>query len=182
MVEIETARLRLRPMTLDDAEVYHQQIWSQPEVMRYLPGNTPRPRDYSDRVINYFNHHWQQRDFGMWAAICKESGQFIGHCGLQTLETGEVEVAYAFAQPFWGQGLATEGAFASLYFGFEEVKLDRIIALAFPENIASRRVMEKIGMKYERITQYFNCDLAYYTIAVADFVGGDTPPYIGRRV
>jgi ribosomal-protein-alanine N-acetyltransferase len=64
-------------------------------------------------------------------------------------------------KPYWGKGLATEGSHTSLRYGFEIVKLERIVAIAKPENIASRRVMEKVGMKYEKNAHFYNTDVVY---------------------
>jgi ribosomal-protein-alanine N-acetyltransferase len=68
------------------------------------------------------------------------------------------------AKSYWGRGLATEAAEAALRFGFEIAKLERIVAIAKHENIASRRVMEKLGMKYEKDAYYYNNDVVYYSI------------------
>ena len=169
--ELETRRTLLRNITLDDAHEYYNQIWSQPDVMRYLPGGAPRVREQTETYINYFSNHWETHGFGLWGVIIKETGKFIGHCGIQIIqEAQEIEVAYAFGKDYWGQGLGTETAHASLRFGFEELGLDRIIAIAVPENIASRRIMEKNGMKYEGEKRIIGFDLAYYVLMHSDFV------------
>jgi ribosomal-protein-alanine N-acetyltransferase len=85
-----------------------------------------------------------------------------------------VEVAYALGRAHWGGGIASEAARASLRYGFEQMKLPRIIAVAVPENTGSRRVMEKIGMQFEGMTdQYYRATLALYSIQRADFNPGD---------
>ncbi|MBI5930852.1 MAG: GNAT family N-acetyltransferase [Chloroflexi bacterium] len=169
--ELETRRTLLRNITLDDAREYYNQIWSQPDVMRYLPGGAPRVREQTETYINYFSNHWVERGFGLWGVVVKETGKFIGHCGLQVIqETQEIEVAYAFGKNYWGQGLGTETAHASLRFGFEELGLERIIAIAVPENTASRRIMEKNGMKYEGLKHIVGFDLAYYVSTANEFI------------
>jgi ribosomal-protein-alanine N-acetyltransferase len=176
MVEIETARLTLRQFTLADVDDYYRQIWSQPDVTRYLPGGQPRPKGRTVVIINSFLDHWQRHGFGLWAAIYRDAAELIGHCGLQIVqETGEVEVAYAFGKDYWGRGIASEAAGASLRFGFEELELGHVIALAVPENIGSRRVMEKNGMHYEKIVHLFGADLACYVISREGFHPLDTP-------
>ena len=90
---------------------------------------------------------------GLWATIHKETGKFIGRCGLLpwTIEgQREVEVAYTFTREFWGQGLATEAAQGILKYGFEKLNLRRLICLIDPDNIASQRVAEKMGMSLEK--------------------------------
>jgi ribosomal-protein-alanine N-acetyltransferase len=99
------------------------------------------------------NGHPKNHDLGLWATIHKETGKFIGRCGLLpwTIEgQDEVEVAYTIAHDFWGQGLATEAARAILQYGFKKLGLPRLICLIDHENEASKRVAEKIGMKFEK--------------------------------
>jgi len=129
-------------------------------VMRYLPKRDLPPRARAERTIAVFDNHWSRRGYGVWAAADKITGQLIGHCGLNFVpEAGEVEVLYALRQDRWGQGLATEAARASVRFGFEQADLACLIALAVPENIASRRVMEHLGFQYEKDAHYFGLDL-----------------------
>jgi len=89
----------------------------------------------------------------LWATIYKESGRFIGRCGLLPWTINgqqEVEVAYTIAREYWGQGLATEAAQAILDYGFEKLNLSRLICVIDEDNLGSRKVAEKIGMSFER--------------------------------
>ena len=157
---IETARLLLRPFTVADLDDYVQHIFADADVMRYLPERDLTPPERAERTVAAFNNHWSQRGYGVWAVTDKITGQFIGHGGLNFVpEAGEVEVLYALRTDRWGQGLATEAARASVRFGFEHADLARLIALAVPENIASRRVMEHLGFQYEKDMHYFGLDL-----------------------
>jgi ribosomal-protein-alanine N-acetyltransferase len=91
---------------------------------------------------------WKQHGFGRWALIHKPDKKLIGWCGLAPLDkTDEIEIGYGIAKEYWGRGLTTEAAAATIRYGFEELKLNQIVAVAMPENIASRRIMEKIGMR-----------------------------------
>ncbi|WP_316787572.1 GNAT family N-acetyltransferase [Thermoleptolyngbya oregonensis] len=83
--------------------------------------------------------------------------------------TPEIEVGYVLDCPFWGRGLATEAARASLQFGFDTLGLERIVAIARPENHASQRVMQKLGMTYEKDAFYYNCAVVYWAIAREHF-------------
>jgi len=169
---IETDRLILRPFELDDLDDLAA-ILADPDVTRYLPGGRPRTREQTEATLRFIIGHWEQRGFGWWAVNQKTGRELIGWCGLKLLDsTGEVEVLYLFARRHWGQGYATEAGTASLRYGFEELKLDRIIALAVPENAASRRVMEKIGMQYEKTAVHYNLDLACYSITRQAFQPG----------
>jgi ribosomal-protein-alanine N-acetyltransferase len=134
-------------------------------VLRYLPKRDLPPRERAERTITFFNEHWSQRGYGVWAITDKFTGQFIGHCGLNYLaEADEVEVLYALGKVYWGHGIATEAARASVRFAFETVNLARLIALAVPENIASRRVLEHLGFVSEKATHHFGLDLVQYAL------------------
>ncbi len=163
---LETERLRLRPFTLDDVDAYYEGISSDADVMRYLPGGKPRQRSDSQWVVNYFMRHMELHGFGVWAVEDRDSGVFMGHAGLEYIPGAqEVEIAYTLAKAFWGRGLATEAAHASLCYGFETVDLSEIYGLAFPENTASQNVMRKLGMEYQGTTErYYGSELVCYRI------------------
>lgn len=89
----------------------------------------------------------------------------IGHCGLEyVVSLDEVEVNYLLAREYWGQGLATESAIAIANYGFETLQLERLVGIAKPENLASCRVMEKIGMQYEKNIQLNGVEWVLFTI------------------
>jgi len=162
---LKTARLLLRAFAPSDLEEYARCIFADADVTRYLPKRDIPPQERAGRVMKYFGDHWAQHGYGDWAVTDKTDGQLLGHCGLNYLEeAGEVEVEYALAKAYWGRGLATEAARASVRFGFENIGLERVIALAVPENIASRRVMEHLGLVYAKDVHYFGLDLVYYVI------------------
>ena len=168
MPEIETARLLLRMFNQDDLEDLSR-IYADADVMRYLSGH-PLTRDETAGWLKYFLAGWQQYGFGWWGVVLKESGELIGHCGLQFIHvTPEVEVTYGLARAYWSKGLASEAGRACLRYGFEQLKLDRIYALADPGNTGSHRVMERIGMTYHKTEYYkddlYEGDLIYYVIS-----------------
>jgi ribosomal-protein-alanine N-acetyltransferase len=149
---LETKRLVLRrqvPSDLDDLWA----LYRDPEITKFIP-DAPRTREEAREELEWhMNGHPQNSDLGLWATIHKESGKFIGRCGLLpwTIEDQqEVEVAYTIARNSWGQGLATEAAQAIVQYGFEKLHLARLVSLIELENIASQRVAEKIGMTFER--------------------------------
>lgn len=167
MPEIETPRLRLRHFTLEDLDDLYP-IYSDPEVNKYI-GKGAKTKDETQAALIKMIQHWQH-GFGMWAVVHKESSKLIGRCGLCFLDyTSEVELGYALDKPYWNLGLATEGSLASLKYGFEVVELERIVAIARPENIASQRVMQKVGMIYEKNAYFYNCGVVYYAIARESF-------------
>ncbi|MBX3064699.1 MAG: GNAT family N-acetyltransferase [Anaerolineae bacterium] len=165
---LTTERLTLRPFTLDDLQDHHRAVFKDPDVMRYLPGGAPRTIDQSKKSTEYFVKHWAEHGYGLFAVIHRADDRLIGHCGLNVLkEDGSVEIAYAIAKPYWGQGLTTEASQAVVDHGFDVLKIAQIIGLAVPTNIASRRVMEKIGMKFQGITRdYYNMEFALYNITL----------------
>ncbi|MEH1864899.1 MAG: GNAT family N-acetyltransferase [Nostoc sp.] len=171
MPEIETARLRLRDFNLNDFDDLFR-LYSDTEVMKYL---SPRTREQTQLSLSKHIQQWQQHTFGMWAVIHKETDKMIGRCGLNFLEnTPEVELGYVFDKSYWNMGIATEASFATLKFGFWEVKLDQIVAIADPENIASVRVIQKLGMKYEKNAWHYGQNVVYYAISRTKWQSDDS--------
>ena len=149
---LETKRLLLRRQNIKDLD----DLWAlyrNPEITKYIP-DAPRSREEAKEELEWhMNGHPRFPELGLWATIHKETGKFIGRCGLLpwTIDgQSEVEVAYTIAQEYWGQGLATEAAQAILNYGFELLNLSRLISLIDAENIASQKVAQKIGMAFEK--------------------------------
>jgi len=167
MAEIETARLRLRPYILDDLDRLSI-ILSNPEVMKYSPrGPIPKGKEkqVTRDILEYFIEHWEKYGFGVWAIVEKASRKLIGHCGLNCLPNSpDIEIIYRLDQNYWNQGIATEATKAAINYGFNSAKLYKIVAIAVPQHIASRRVMEKAGLKYEKNAHYYKIDVVYYSI------------------
>lgn len=169
---LDTDRLRLRPLAWSDADDYHRVVHSDPDVMRYLRGGQSMPRNYTRNMIEYFIDHAQTYGFSFMAVTDKASGAFMGHCGLHQL-SDVVEVGYALGKTYWGAGYATEAARAVIRWGFETLPLDEMIAVAYPENSASRRVMERLGMTYEGdVERYYNARLSLYRMEKESFLQG----------
>ena len=165
MLEIETTRLRLRKFTANDLNDLSA-IRSDPDVMRYIGSGKPDSLEQVHTTLNKFLGHWEQHGFGRWGVVYKETDVLIGWCGLSYLEdTGEVEIGYGIAKSYWGKGLVSEAATASIKHGFEELGLDRIVAVAWPDNITSRRIMDKLGMKYVKAAHYYHAEVVYYAIS-----------------
>ena len=169
--EIETARLRLRGFRPDDLDALCQ-VFGDPEVMKYISGGKPRTREATEEGLLRSIEGWHKRGFGLWAVEEKATGRMVGYCGLIYLEdTPEIEVAYGLAKSVWGRGYAVEAARAALEFGFEQLKLERVVAVVNPENVASQRVLEKLGMKHTKNVRHYGEDLMYYELAAADTRG-----------
>lgn len=145
---IETERLVLRTFTVEDAPLIYE-LNSDPEVIRYT-GDPMKDLHHAQQVLEQvilpqyalYNH-------GRWAVHIKTEMVFIGWCGLKARpERNEIDLGYRFMKNSWGKGYATEAAYACLKYGFEGLGLKRIVGRAMPENTASLRVLEKLGMQY----------------------------------
>lgn len=149
---LETQRLLLRHFVVSDLDNLFS-FYSDPEVIKYIP-DAPRTYEETKEELEWFmNGHPRFPELGLWATIYKETGQFIGRCGLipWTIdEKNEVEVAFALSKAYWGQGLATEVAQALVEYGFEHLQLSRLICLIEHGNQASIKVATKIGMTFEK--------------------------------
>jgi ribosomal-protein-alanine N-acetyltransferase len=152
---LETDRLILRHQVIEDLDDLWW-LYCDAEITKYIP-DAPRSREEAQEELEWHMHgHPKYPELGLWATIHKATGKFIGRCGLLpwTIDgQNEVEVAYTIARQYWGQRLGTETARAILQYGFEKLNLSRLICLINPENIASQKVAEKIGMKFEREAQ-----------------------------
>ncbi|MFZ1401074.1 MAG: GNAT family N-acetyltransferase [Candidatus Promineifilaceae bacterium] len=150
---LETERLRLRRFTAVDTDHLFA-LDNDPEVMRYLNGGEPTPRQVVAQQIlpGFMQIDPARPQFGFWAAELKTSGEFVGWFSIRPLPENPHHAAlgYRLVRAAWGQGLATEGVQALIRKGFAELKLDRVVATTYEHNVASRRVMEKAGMKLVR--------------------------------
>ena len=128
-------------------------LYQDPEIRRYFPEGVLSYEDTKEELEWFMNGHPHHPELGLWATVHKETGKFIGRCGLLPWEIDgklDVEIAYLLDKDFWHQGLATEAARGILLYGFEQLHLTRLICLMHPDNIPSQRVAERIGMKLER--------------------------------
>ncbi len=152
LVILETERLFLRRLAPQDMNSLFS-LYSDPEIRRYFPEGTLTYEETKEELDWFLNGHPEHPELGLWATIHKETGQFLGRCGLLpwTIDQQfEVEVAYLLDKNFWGQGLATEAAKGIVRYGFETLGLSRLVCLIDRENIASQKVAERIGMIFEK--------------------------------
>ncbi|MBE7471715.1 MAG: GNAT family N-acetyltransferase [Anaerolineae bacterium] len=149
---LETERLSLRRLTPDDLDALFA-LYRDPEIRRYFPEGTQTYEETKEELEWIIEVYYGRYGYGLWATIYKETGEFIGRCGLLPWtieERQEVEVAYLLDKRYWGQGLATEAAAAIRDYAFAHLPISRLICLVDPENEASRRVAQKIGMTLEK--------------------------------
>jgi len=154
-VFLETERLVLRQLTEADVGNLFA-LDSDPAVMHFLTGGRPTPRDVIEReILPRFLRFYKRHDgFGAWAVIEKATGDFLGWFSFRPPEGSsspdEVELGYRLRQSAWGKGYGTEGARALIRKGFTELGVQRVCARTYQDNLASRRVMEKVGLRLVR--------------------------------
>jgi RimJ/RimL family protein N-acetyltransferase len=151
LVFLETQRLVLRRFTADDADNLVK-LDADPGVMRFVPGGVPTSRDEIEKEFlpAFLGYYERYEGFGFWAVIEKATGEFLGWFHFRpgaNAGPGEVELGYRLRKPAWGKGYATEGSRALIRKGFTELGVQRVVAEAMAVNQASRRVMEKAGLK-----------------------------------
>lgn len=149
---IATPRLLLRPWRDSDREPFAA-MCADPEVMEFFPSLLSR--EESDDAIDLIEAHRRQHGFTFFAAEWVGKAPFIGFVGIahvlfEAPFTPAIEIGWRLARPYWGHGLATEGAAAVLNYGFQGLNLKQIVAFSVAGNIRSRRVMERIGMSRDR--------------------------------
>jgi [ribosomal protein S5]-alanine N-acetyltransferase len=162
---LETERLLLREFTLDDVDAFFE-MCTDPKVTRYTHDAGLTNRDEARAIL--LAHpiaDYQKYGFGRWACVLKSSGQVIGFAGLKYLEDlGEVDIGYRLMPAYWGVGLATEASRAAIEDGFTRLHLEHIIGLVAPENVASVRVLEKLGLRFVEMIEYRSSQVAKYDL------------------
>lgn len=162
---LETERLRLRQLAEQDMEKFYE-LESDPEVMRYIRGGKPRSYEQvRQKLQDNIDYYQKYPLFGVWAVIIKESEDFAGWVCLKHLDqTPDLEVGYRLLQKFWRKGYASEATEAVIRYGFEICHLEKIYAVAQPENIASTGVMHKIGMQALGKAFHYETEVLKYVI------------------
>lgn len=167
-IVLETKRLLLREWESSDApEMYL--LNSDPEVIKYT-GDVPfkNVEETKQLILNY--DHYEKFKMGRLTVLLKETNEYLGWCGLKYLvDMNEVELGYRFHKKYWGNGYATEACIACLEYGFENLKLKRIIGQVLKENVASVRVLEKIGMHFEKEEIFHDAPGVVYSIEKKQF-------------
>ena len=166
---LHTARLRLtriQPADLDD----YIRMYADPRVMATL-GGVRTPEWVATYLDTQIAHRWQH-GFGFWTLRDVATGQFAGRGGLRHATVNgkpEIELGYGFVLECWGRGLATEFTRESLRVAFEELKLAELTCFTLPTNLASKRVMEKVGFRYEGDIVHFDLPHVLYRLTAAEW-------------
>jgi ribosomal-protein-alanine N-acetyltransferase len=165
--EVETARLLLRPWT-DEYTDDLVRLFRDPRVARNITrrGRPAKPES-ARRSSLRAQRLWEEYGFGPWAALDKESRDWIGRIGLTLLEDWPGPDKWALEGElhpvFWGRGLAIEGGQAALRFGFDVAELPRIIAVTRPTNVPARRAAERCGLRFQGTVNWRDRDFVWYT-------------------
>jgi RimJ/RimL family protein N-acetyltransferase len=181
-VFLETERLLLRRLTEADVDNLFD-LDNDPEVMRFVNGGTPTPRDVIERDLlpRFLRYYERFAGYGFWAAIEKATGEFLGWFHFRPPEGAspdEVELGYRLRKAAWGQGYGTEASRALIRKGFTELGVRRVVASTYADNLASRRVMEKAGLTLVRTYRVTAADLlALYGITSPELFDGDDVEY-----
>lgn len=166
MFPLETERLSIRPLTLEDLEGFHQ-VFGDEEVMARIPSGVSRDLDHSRERLEWLIRHQEVHGFSLWGVVEKSSGELIGDCGLVYVEGvgPDIELAYHLRRDRWGNGYVTEAARRCVHHGLKELQIPRIIALTDHDHFVSRRVMEKVGMVHEGETHAYGKEMVVYAIS-----------------
>lgn len=167
MQTLETERLLLRPLTNDDAE-FILELLNDPSFIQNIGDRKVRSIDGAKAYItNGAVASYAKNGFGLYLVTLKETGESMGICGLIKRETlDDVDIGYAFLPRFWSKGYAVESALVMKQFAREKVGLKRMVAITDPQNAGSIRVLEKIGMKFEKMVRLANDDIELKLFAV----------------
>ncbi len=167
---IETERIKFRQITTDDLP-WLIEMRSPDAVNRYLGGIAMQNAEALTKRLQFYISCYEKFGFGFCAMELKATGELIGTSGLQPLEdTGEIEVGYNLSEKYWRRSLGYECAYAWLDYGFNTAGLERIVAIAHPDNTGSWRIMEKCGMLYEKTELHYGMECVFYAITHEEFI------------
>ena len=157
---LETDRLTIRQFSTDDAE-FILEVVNEPSFIQNIGDRGVRTlEDARSYILRVAVASYEKNGFGLYLVVLKESGESIGMCGLikrNGLE--DVDIGYALLPKFWSKGYALEAALAVRDYARDVVGLKRLVAITDPENQGSIRLLEKIGLKYEKMVRLSEDDI-----------------------
>ncbi|MBA2620888.1 MAG: GNAT family N-acetyltransferase [Acidobacteria bacterium] len=168
-IMLETERLSIRKFTPDDLGALVE-MRSSDEVIKYLGGKRLQNPAALKKRLRFYIDCYEKYGYGMCAMQWKATGEMCGWSGLQPLEdTGATEIGYGLTEKYWRKGLGFECAGAWLEYGFNVVNLEKIVAVAQPENTASWHIMEKLGMTYTKTERHYDLECVFYAVTRDEF-------------
>lgn len=175
---LTTERLVLQPFAMDDVDRLHR-LWSDPGVRRYLWDDVAIPRERAEDTVRQCVEAADRERIGMWCVLDAASGGLAGFCGFMRREPDDApELMYGLAPRYWGRGLATEASLAAMRYAFDTLGCERISAATDVPNVASVRVMERLGFHFVRRGLLNNLDTLFYEIERSALA---TAPHTARR-
>jgi RimJ/RimL family protein N-acetyltransferase len=165
--DAETDRLRLLPWTGDYDDEFTR-LCRDAQAMQFISGGVPLTDEMIGAITRQSRALWDEYGYGPWAALDKQTGQWVGRIGLNLLRDwpgpDKWEVGFELGPEHWGHGLATEGARAAIGFGWARTSQTRIISITAAGHRASRRVMEKCGLAFQAELAFRGSLIAWYAI------------------
>lgn len=169
-----TARTTLRPVSADDVPALHA-LWTDPGVRKYLWDDTIISRERAAQVVAASDDDFAAHGFGLWAVHETATGDWIGFCGFRSAGTKEVELLYGTWPRYWGRGLTTEAARALLSYVFDTLGVAEVVAATDVPNQASARLLERLGMQFERRSLLNGLDTVFYRLSRERFAESRAP-------
>jgi len=170
MIILESKWIYLRELTTEDTDMIYK-LHNDPQVMTFMPYKNISYKKAIDDTNTYINLGKTNPGLGIWATVLKETDKVIGWtCLKELLDTKEIEIGYRYFPSYWNKGYCTEICNELIKYGFQNLNLDKIIAIVHPENIASVRVLEKLGLEYNKDVSHFNMNLRFYKLENTDLV------------
>jgi [ribosomal protein S5]-alanine N-acetyltransferase len=145
-IVLNTQRTYLYKLDIDDASSLFI-LNSDPEVIKYTGDPAFSNEKEAEKFLAAYSDY-TQNGIGRWGVRQRLNDEFIGWCGLKLHQNGEVDLGFRFLKRYWGHGFATEASLACVAYGFSKLNLDYIIGRVMHKNLASIRVLEKVGMSY----------------------------------
>jgi RimJ/RimL family protein N-acetyltransferase len=148
---VDTVRLTLRRLRCGDEDAFLS-VWADQDVWQALRPSTPFDPEHGPKRFCHHLQHWEKHGFGLWLICDRATGQTAGWVGPSHPDyvpqlTDEIEIAWSLRRPFWGQGIATEGAQAAVLAALRHLRPARLLSLIDPENVRSAAVAKRLGMR-----------------------------------
>lgn len=177
----ETARLILREIVSTDVDALFE-LDSDPEVHRYLGNNPVTDKSQIVAIIQNIRRQYEENGIGRWAIVSKETGNLLGWTGLKLVreQTNNhidfYDLGYRLIRKYWGQGIATESAIASLNYGFDTLRIPTIYGIADINNKGSNRILTKLGFQW--VETFYTDDILcnWYQLDKNTWQASNTPP------
>ncbi len=170
MATLTTERLYLRPFAIEDVDAFHH-FTIDPEIRRYLFDNQILPRERVEEFIQNNITSFRERSYGIFAIEIKDQhAGLVGYCGIRKFaDSDQIELRYGILPGYWGEGYVSEAATEVLRFSFQDLGIDRIIAVTDTPNQRSVNVLQRLGMTFDERKEFNGLDSVFYAMTAAEF-------------